>query len=74
MVGKFAGVKEMIRYFIYVTLAMIILFTSFLYGFDREMARRDYERGYEANYCIFQSNCDYYNDMEIKDDRVGYRV
>ncbi len=44
--------------------------TAFLYGFDREMARRDYEKATQAQDfekpiigCIFESNCNYYTNM-----------
>ena len=43
-------------------LAVLVFFTMFLYGLDREGARQDWlEEGYSEN-CIFQSNCDYYNE------------
>lgn len=42
---------------------------AFLYGFDREMARRDYENAinngdFEKSIvgCIFENNCQYYTD------------
>ena len=42
---------------------------AFLYGFDREMARRDYEKATQAQDfekpivgCIFENNCQHYTD------------
>ena len=57
----------MIRMVIYMVLAACFLVASCLYGIDREMARQDYLKGQWAEHCIFQANCDYYNEMEIKD-------
>lgn len=57
----------MIKMFIYMTLAAITLLTAGLYGIDREMARQDYLKGNWAEHCIFQSNCDHYNNMEVKE-------
>ena len=57
----------MIRMIIYMTLAACFLVTSCLYGIDREMARQDYNSGKWAEHCIFQSNCDHYNNMEVKE-------
>lgn len=56
----------MIKMFIYMILAAITLLTAGLYGIDREMARQDYLKGNWAEHCIFQSNCDHYNNMEVK--------
>lgn len=56
----------MIKMFIYMTLAAITLLIAGLYGIDREMARQDYLKGNWAEHCIFQSNCDHYNNMEVK--------
>lgn len=63
--------KSKIMYGILIIVCPIMLFTALLYGIDRESARNDYLKGKEANNCIFQSNCDYYNDMEIRDDTIG---
>lgn len=57
----------MIRMAIYMVLAACFLVTSCLYGIDREMARQDYLKGQWAEHCIFQANCDYYNNMEVKE-------
>ena len=46
----------------------LLIFTTFmvlfLYGMDREVARQDWvSTGYaNPSSCIFQSNCDYYNN------------
>ena len=65
----------MIKMFIYMTLAAITLLIAGLYGIDREMARQDYLKGNWAEHCIFQSNCDHYNNMEVKgneDDTTNF--
>lgn len=57
----------MIKMIIYMILAAAAMVAAGLYGIDREAARQDYLKGIEAENCIFQANCDYYNDMEIRD-------
>lgn len=59
----------MIRIIFYMIFSAILLIISGLYGIDREMARQDYLKGNWAEHCIFQSNCDYYNNMEVGDIR-----
>lgn len=56
------------RVYLYIVLSAIWLVFCGLYGIDREMARQDYLDGQWADHCIFQSNCDYYNSLEIKED------
>lgn len=54
--------------FMLYALAIMVFIGSLSFGFDREMARRDYER-YKTSQqekivgCIFESNCNYYNDL-----------
>lgn len=59
--------KSKIMYGILIIVCPIMLLMAFFYGIDREAARDDYNNGKWAEHCIFQSNCDYYNDMEIRD-------
>lgn len=54
------------RIYIYILISAVCVWVSGLYGIDREMARQDYLKGQWAEHCIFQSNCDYYNNLEIK--------
>ena len=61
----------MIKMIIYMILAAAAMVAAGLYGIDREAARQDYLKGIEAENCIFQANCDYYNDMEIKEVQNG---
>ena len=56
----------MIRMVLLIVASAVCLLTAGLYGIDREMARQDYNEGNWAEHCIFQSNCDYYNSLEIK--------
>lgn len=57
----------MIKMFLLMFLAGCVVVTAGLYGIDREMARQDYLKGNWAEHCIFQSNCDHYNNMEVKE-------
>lgn len=57
----------MIRMFLLMFGACLFLVYAGLYGIDREMARQDYLKGNWAEHCIFQSNCDHYNNMEVKE-------
>lgn len=42
---------------------IIALFiTGFTFGLDRELARRDFEKGEKAVGCIYTINCNYYNN------------
>jgi len=45
------------------TFGGLLISFLFIYGIDRELARRDYESGQEAIDCIFESNCEYYNSQ-----------
>ena len=38
------------------------IFYGVLYGIDRTIAMHDNEKGIRAENCLFQSNCDYYNE------------
>lgn len=65
----------MIRMFLLMFGACLFLVYAGLYGIDREMARQDYLKGNWAEHCIFQSNCDHYNNMEVKgneDDTTNF--
>lgn len=42
---------------------IIFMLFSFLFCMDREVARQDYIKDVTATGCIFQVNCDYYNQM-----------
>jgi hypothetical protein len=59
--------------FMFYALAVMVTVAGATFGFDREMARRDYER-YSTTQeelivgCIFKTNCKYYNDMLEKED------
>ena len=57
----------MIRMFLLIFGACLFLVYAGLYGIDREAARQDYLQGKEAKNCIFQSNCKYYNSLEIEE-------
>jgi len=50
--------KDFFIFGVIVVLAIIVA----LFGIDREQARRDYVNGDEVTGCIFQSNCNYYNE------------
>lgn len=58
--------------FMLYALAILVFVGGLVFGFDREMARRDYEH-YKSSQqeqivgCIFESNCAYYNDLLDKD-------
>lgn len=49
-----------------VVLAGLLVFAFFLIGcvycMDRTIAMRDFQKGKKAENCLFQSNCDYYNE------------
>ena len=54
--------------FLLYAVGLMVFVAGLIYGFDRDMARRDYERYNTSNQevvtgCIFESNCDYYNDL-----------
>lgn len=56
--------------FMLYALAIMVFIGSLSFGFDREMARRDYERAvrngdYEAPIvgCLWKYNCEYYTDL-----------
>lgn len=59
--------------FIFYALAVMVTVAGATFGFDREMARRDFER-YSTTQeelivgCIFKTNCKYYNDLLDKED------
>ena len=54
--------------FLLYALGLMVFVAGFIYGFDREMARREYEH-YKSSQqeqivgCIYKSNCKYYNDL-----------
>jgi hypothetical protein len=48
------------------TFGGLLIAFLFIYGIDRELARRDYESGQEAIDCIFESNCEYYNSQKTE--------
>lgn len=55
---------------IMMTLAGVILATGFMFGVDREMARRDYEKAVrDGDFekpivgCMWNYNCEYYTQM-----------
>ena len=64
------------KYFIEFTLyalAVMVFLAGMTFGFDREMARRDYERYTTTQEelivgCIFEMNCKYYNDLLDKEN------
>lgn len=59
--------------FLLYALGIMTFVAAMTFGFDREMARRDFER-YSTKQeelivgCIFKANCKYYNDMLDKED------
>ena len=59
--------------FLLILIGFLALIAGVTFGFDREMARRDFER-YSTTQeelivgCIFKTNCKYYNDMLDKED------
>lgn len=54
--------------FMLYALAILLFVTGLVFGFDREMARREYER-YNSSQneqivgCVFKANCNYYNNL-----------
>ena len=54
--------------FLMLALGVMVFVAGLTFGFDREMARRDYEH-YKSSQqeqivgCIYESNCAYYNDL-----------
>ena len=57
------------------TLGLAVFIGALVFGVDRELARRDYER-YSTTQeelivgCIFETNCKYYNDLlELEDEQ-----
>jgi hypothetical protein len=58
--------------FMLYAMLVIVFITGMTFGFDREMARRDYEK-YKTSQqeqivgCIFEANCNYYNDLLDKE-------
>ena len=59
--------------FLLILSCFLTLIAGLTVGFDREMARRDFER-YSTKQeelivgCIFKTNCKYYNDLLEKED------
>lgn len=54
--------------FLLYAVGLMVFVAGFIYGIDLDMARRDYERYNTSNQevitgCIFESNCNYYNDL-----------
>lgn len=59
--------REYLMFAILMFVLPILILTAGLYAIDRELARQDYINGDWAEGCIFQSNCDFYNEKEIRD-------
>lgn len=54
--------------FLLYAVGLMVFVAGFVYGIDRDMARRDYEHYNTSSQevitgCIFESNCNYYNDL-----------
>lgn len=43
-------------------LVFAFLMIGIVYSMDRSLALKDFQKGKKAENCIFQSNCDYYNE------------
>lgn len=54
----------MIKTFLTILALAVTLATMFLFGIDREIARQDYLDGKLVKGCLFEINCDYYNNLE----------
>jgi len=58
-------------YFLTAVVVIMTSVTGIVFGFDREMARRDYER-YKTSQqeqivgCLWEYNCKYYNKLLYK--------
>lgn len=52
------------KIFIYILIVLAVV-AAFIYGIDKENARRDYLAGKKAVGCLFDGNCEYYNNKLI---------
>lgn len=43
-------------------LVFAFLMIGFVWSMDRSLALKDFQKGKKAENCIFESNCDYYNE------------
>lgn len=53
----------MVKAILKITVLAIALSTILLIGIDREVARQDWLDGKLVKGCLFDFNCDYYNEM-----------